>query len=95
MTDTATPVIVNPNALPDIAATAVRYLAALLSGWLIRKGIIADADSALILGLMLALATTAWGLYRTWANKAKLVTVASAAPNHVAIVTGQTPSGAA
>lgn len=88
-------IIVNPSAVPDLLAVVVRYAAALLSGWLVRKGVITGNDEPLIAGLLLAVAAVGWAVYRSIALKSQLVTTARAAPNEVAIVTGPTPPPAA
>lgn len=91
MTDNTGPIVVNPSALPGMGGVAVRYAGALLAGWLIRRGIIADSDAALVEGLLLAIATIGYAMLRTYQQKQKLVTVARAAPDHVAVVTEPTP----
>ncbi|WCT73916.1 hypothetical protein PQ455_01400 [Sphingomonas naphthae] len=86
---TSTPLVVNPDPVPAMLATAARYAAALLAGWLIRRGYIGHADEALISGLVLAIVTTGYALWRSHSAKAQLVTVARAADDSVARVKGE------
>lgn len=85
---TDTPIVVNPSALPDLATVAVRYAAALLSGWLIRKGWIGHNDEPLVFGLLIAVTTIGWAGYRAWSNRRQLVTVTRAASDDVAVIKG-------
>lgn len=87
MTDTPDqPIVVNPSALPALGGVIVRYASALLAGWLIRRGVITDSDTALVEGLAIALATAGYALWRAWQQKRKMVALAHAAPDHIAVV---------
>ncbi len=91
MNDQPEPIVVNPSALPSLVGVAVRYAAALLAGWLIRRGVITDNDEALVEGLALALAAVGYAGWRAWKVKAQTVQLARAAPDHVAVVTEAPP----
>jgi len=79
-------IIVGESALPSLAMTAIRYAAAALATSLASKGWLEGDQTSLITGVLTAVATAAWALYRTWRTHKKLVRTADAAPNSVAKV---------
>ncbi|MFW2829865.1 hypothetical protein [Sphingomonas sp. ID0503] len=83
MTDVPKPIIVNPSILPETGVIAIRYFAALLAGWLIRKGYLTGADEPLITGLLLAVAAAGWAFWNARRKKAEAVTLAQHTPDSV------------
>jgi hypothetical protein len=81
-------IVVDPSAMPEIVGVAFRYAAALLAGWLIRRGYMTDSDEPLIVGIVMAVVAAGYAAWKAHKNKAKLVTVARSADNSVAIVKG-------
>jgi len=83
MADVNTPIQVNPNQLPGIAGTILR--GGLI--YAVAKGILPDwIDPDQVVSTLLAVLTLVYASYRTYKNKAHLVTAAEAAPNSVAVV---------
>ena len=85
-----TPIVVNPSSIPEVATVIFRYAAALLSGWLIRRGVMTETDLPIIQGAVMAVAAAGFAIYGTISKKRKLVTVANAAPDSVAVVSKPT-----
>lgn len=84
-----TPIEVNPSQLPGSLGTLLRYGLTALGGLLLSKNILpAGTDVNQIVGALLMIISTGYGLFKTVSNKSKLVTAAAAAPNHVAVVKG-------
>lgn len=81
-----TPILVDPNALPAIGAVVLRYALQALGGFLVARGWIdGDAVEAIVSG-SLVVVPMAYAAVRASRNRAKLVTIAAAAPNDVAVV---------
>ena len=82
-----TPIQVNSNQLPEGIATAVRYALTILGTVMMSDGLLpAGSDVNSIVGAALVVLSTAYGIWKTYDNKKKLVTAASAAPDSVAVV---------
>lgn len=81
------PIEVNPSQLSAGAATLLRYgLTALGTAMVTRRVLPADTDVNSLVGAVLVLVSTAYGMWRTWHNKRQAVAMASAAPDSVAVV---------
>jgi hypothetical protein len=68
------------NPLPATLQTLVGYATALFAGWLLRRGIIGENDTALLQGLALALAAAGWGVYKTLKHKREVARAALLPP---------------
>lgn len=91
MTDpTTTPIIVNPDQTAAQIGVALRYALTLVGGYLVAKGWIGDDLLELLTTLLLTLGPVAYAAYRSHQQKKALVTVATAAPDYVAVVKGVT-----
>lgn len=87
-TNPTVPIEVNPNPLPASLATLLRYVLTFVGGLAVSKGVLpADSDVNELVGAVVAVAATAYGIWRTIRNKKELVVAAEAAPNSVATVT--------
>lgn len=73
------PVTVDPNAVPALVTTLIRYVAAPIGGWLMAHGLIVGTNdpTQLVIGVLMSVVAAGWGLWRTWRNHGKLLTVAS------------------
>lgn len=82
-----TPIQVDPNQIPAGAATLLRYALTTIGTVMVTRGLLpAGSDVNAIVGAALVIISTLYGLWKTYDNKQKLVTVATAAPNRVAVV---------
>lgn len=101
MTETVdTPIVVNPNATPDVAKTVMRDIAIVAAAFPILVKLIGardlngllhwlqSSDGATVLAIVVPAVLSAWRGWQTRQRKAALVTVAEAAPNSVAIIKG-------
>ena len=83
MTD---PIIIDPNSIPGQLWALFRYLLTATGAFALGRGYI-DGDLLQFLTALLTVAApTAWGIYKTWANRKKLVKVGEAAPDNIAVV---------
>lgn len=83
------PIQVNPAQLPAMAATLLRYILTALGAYMAKQGLLpAGSDVNAIVGFALMVISGGWGIWKTYSNKTKLVTAASAAPDDVAVVKG-------
>lgn len=94
----STPIVVNPSSVQAMIITGLRYFATVVGGvtavlGLVGKrdlsGLIAyvqSADGLALIGAIVAIGGSAYGVFKTYSNKQKLVTTADAAPNSVAVV---------
>lgn len=82
-----TPIQVDSRQLPAGAGTLLRYGLTALGTYMVTEGILpAGSDVNALVGAVLVLASTAYGMYATYRNKKQLVTTAAAAPDDVAVV---------
>lgn len=82
-----TPIVVNPDPTVASLGTTFRYALSFIGGILVSKGFLpADADVNAIVGGIMLIGSTGYGIYRTVFNKRQLVVAAEAAPNNVAVV---------
>lgn len=86
MTDTSTPIVVTTGALPATAASVLRYALTTLGGYLVARGWLAGDTAEMLTTVILVIAPLVYGAWLTQHNKARLVTVAEAAPDSVAVV---------
>jgi hypothetical protein len=84
--DITPPLQVTDNTLEGQIATFARYLLTSVGGFALGKGWIDSEVLQLLTGLVTVAAPTAYGIYKTYTSKQRLITVAEAAPNSVAKV---------
>jgi len=92
------PIIVNDRAIRDFIVTALRYIATIVGGVSAVFGLMASrdlvglilyfngAEGLALIGAIVAIGTTIYGAWKAYSNKTKLVTVAHAADDDVAVV---------
>ena len=92
------PIVVNPSATSDMITTAIRQLALVFGGFVTIAGFFhghslravvtwaTSDDFGPFLTAILTVFAFAWGQFRTWRNKRRMVTAANAAPDSVAVV---------
>lgn len=84
-----TPITVNPAQLPAGAATLLRYALTAIGGVMLNHKLLpAGTDVNAVVGAVLVVVSTGYGIWKTYRNKAQLVTAAAAAPDNVAVVKG-------
>lgn len=81
-----TPIIVTDNTLEGQVGTLLRYLVAALGAFALGKDWIDDATLQALTGLVTIGLPIAWGIWKTYTGKQKLITTAQAAPESVAQV---------
>lgn len=81
-----TPIKVSDQSLPTTIAAGVRYLVATGVAALVSSGVIPAESAEGIIGIGIAIATVAYGLWRTNRAKKQLIVTAEAAPNSIAVV---------
>lgn len=87
MTDTTDmPVQVSASPLPAELATTLRYVLVMLGGIFVSRGYLSDAELNAIVGVVLIVAPTLWGIWKTRSNHSKQITMASVLPDSVARV---------
>lgn len=86
--DTTPPIEVTDNTLEGQIATFARYLLTAVGSFALGKGWIDNEALQVITGIVTVAAPMAYGIYKTWTNKTRLIITAEAAPNDVAVVTG-------
>jgi len=98
-----TPIVVTSSTTADVTGTIVRDIAIVAAAFPIIVQLVGardlngilhwlqSSDGATVLAIIVPAALTVWRAWRTRVRKAELVTVASAAPNSVAIVKGANP----
>lgn len=84
--NTDTPIIVTDNTLEGQVATLLRYLVAAAGAFALGKGWIDDATLQALTALVTIAGPMAYGIWKTYTAKAKLITTAQAAPESVAQV---------
>lgn len=83
---TETPIIVTDSTLEGQVATLLRYLLAAAGSFALGRGWIDSEALQALTGLVTVAAPIAWGIYRTYTAKQKLITTAAYAPDSVAQV---------
>ena len=80
------PIIVSDNSLEGQIGTLARYLIAAAGAFALGKGWIDDETLQALTALATVAAPMAWGIYRTYTAKQKLIATAQFAPDDVAQV---------
>lgn len=84
--DITPPLVVTDSTMEGQIATLVRYLLTSVGGYALGKGWI-DNDALVVLtGLVTVAAPTAYGIFKTYTSKKRLIAVAEAAPDATAVV---------
>ena len=78
-----TPIIVTDNSLEGQIGTLLRYLVAAGGAFALGKGWIDDATLQFLTALVTVAVPMAWGMWRTYSAKNKLITVTGPAPDSV------------
>jgi hypothetical protein len=88
MTDNVTPPIVVPaSAVPETTLALIRYaLTALGGSLLVKRGIISNAELQELIGVVLVILPTAYGMWLTRRSNAKQKTMADHLPDTIAQV---------
>ncbi len=98
-----TPITVNPSTIPDATGTVVRDLLVIAAAFPILVKLIGARDltgllhwlqsseGATVLAILLPILASGWRAWLATRKKATLVTVASAAPDSVAVVAQPAP----
>lgn len=81
-----TPIIVTDNTLEGQIGTLARYLVAAAGSFAIGKGWIDDATLQALTALVTIAAPMAYGIWKTYTAKQKLIATAQFAPNDIAQV---------
>lgn len=80
------PVTVPSSALPESTLTLLRYALVTLGGVFVSKGWLSDSDLNAIVGVLLIVIPTVYGIIKTKRNQAVQVTLADKLPDSVARV---------
>ncbi len=89
MTDPNTaPIEVNPDQTLATLGIALRYAITTLGGYFVGKGYIEGDTVQVILSVALVLLPAIYAAWKSRQSKAALVTIASSAPDSVAVVKG-------
>lgn len=90
MTETTTevekPIIVSKSAISTNTLTFIRYLLVAAGGILVSKGYLSDKTLNDIIGLILIIIPTAYGIWQSQKNNDIKVTLADEVPNRIAKV---------
>lgn len=81
-----TPIIVTDNSLEGQIGTLLRYLVAAGGAFALGKGWIDDATLQALTALVTVAVPMAWGIWRTYTAKQKLIQTAQFVPNDIAQV---------
>lgn len=81
-----TPIIVTDNTLEGQIGTLARYLVAAAGAFALGKGWIDDETLQALTALATVAAPMAWGIWKTYTAKQKLIATAQFAPDDVAQV---------
>ena len=80
MTDVTPPIVVDPNELPSDLGAGVRYIAMMIAGWLVSRGVLSDQEVPLLIGIVMAVTSFGYAIYRKRGKKAQAVALARSAP---------------
>lgn len=81
-----TPIQVGESALPNTLAATLRYVIVAALTFAVGRGWLDGENIEGIVGVLIALITAGYGLYRTWRTRKNLSITAEAAPNSVAVI---------
>jgi hypothetical protein len=79
-------ITINGNTIAPAFFTLLRQLVLTLSGYLLGKGILDRDIAEAIAWILVFTITMAYGQARGWLERRKLITMAEAAPDHIAKV---------
>lgn len=82
----STQVIVPASPVPEQALTLLRYVLVTIGGVFVSKGWLNDADLNTLVGGLLIVLPTLWGIIRTYRNNAAQKAMARQLPDAVAMV---------
>jgi hypothetical protein len=82
------PIIIDPSSTVGQIGALARYILTAAGSFALGKGWISSDVLQFLTGLLTVAAPTAYGIWKTWHSKQKLVALADAAPNSVAMVKG-------
>jgi hypothetical protein len=82
------PIIIDPSSTVGQIGALLRYVLTAAGSFALGKGWISNDALQFLTGLLTVVAPTAYGIWKTWHSKQKLVAVADAAPNSVAVIKG-------
>lgn len=85
-TDTSPPFEVTDETLIGQLTTLVRYLLTSFGGYALGKGWIDNELLQALLGLVAVVVPAAYGVYKSYTNKTRLIIAAKSAPDSVATV---------
>lgn len=80
------PIIIDPNSMWGQLAALARYLLTAFGAFALGRGYIDNELLQLLTGLFTVALPTAYGIYKTWQSKQKLVEMADATTDDVAVV---------
>lgn len=87
MTDTSnTPIVVDPNPLPDQVLVAVRALLQIVGTALVTRGLASSGEVEAVIGALLVIGPFVWAQIRARRNTEKLTVLAQAAPDRIAVL---------
>lgn len=81
-----TPITVKEHTLPEPVSAALRYLIAIGLPMAIQRGYLPADSTEGVTAMIITAATVGYGLWRTYQQRKKLVAVAEAAPDTIAVV---------
>ncbi len=84
--DITPPITVTDNTLEGQLATLGRYLIAAIGAFVLGKGWVTNEVWQLVTGVVTVLVPMAYGIYKTYTAKQRLIAVAQAAPDYIATV---------
>ena len=84
--DTTPPLVVTDSTMEGPIATLARYLVTTFGGYALGKGWIDGELLQVLTGLATIVVPAAYGIYKTYTSKKRLIVAAEAAPNHKAVV---------
>lgn len=84
--DMTPPLVVTDSTLEGQVATLARYLLTTVGGYALGKGWIDNDLLVVLTGLVTVAGPTAYGIYKTYTSKKRLIIAAEAAPDNKAVV---------
>ena len=86
MSEIITPMTVQADPIVEQLGTAGRYLLTIIGGYAIANGWLDAGAVEFITAIALTIAPLAYGVWRTWRERRRLVVAANAAPDSIAVV---------
>lgn len=84
--DITPPIEVSDNTLEGQIATFARYFITSVGAFALGKGWVTNEALQVLTGLVTVGAPMAYGIYKTWTAKTRLITIARSADDSVAVV---------